>query len=203
MVKTYFGGLVSLSTLAFSLPLLSLLGAYPEFFTSHKIEAEHLLVFAFLVLFALPLILSLVIAFSSVINSRVTEVVQITFVFLLFVAISLPMINKFSFLSAEMGIGFALGLGIVFGWAYKKGEKLRSSLLLISPLILILPLSFLFNAGIQDLAFPKKWTMSGASKEILPTPIVMVIFDEFTINSVINRQGEVDKVLYPNLHWFS
>lgn len=203
MVKTYFGGLVSLSTLAFSLPLLSLLGAYPEFFTSHKIEAEHLLVFAFLVLFALPLILSLVIAFSSVINSRVTEVVQITFVFLLFVAISLPMINKISFLSAEMGIGFALGLGIVFGWAYKKGEKLRSSLLLISPLILILPLSFLFNAGIQDLAFPKKWTMSEASKEILPTPVVMVIFDEFTINSVINRQGEVDKVLYPNLHWFS
>ena len=203
MVKTYLGGLVSLSTLAFSLPLLLLLGEYPEFFTSHKIESEHLLVFVSLVLFVLPLLLSIVIVFSSLINRRLAEAVQIVFVILLLVIILLPIFSKFTFLSTELGIGFALGFGIIFGWWYKNNEALRSSLFLISPLILILPLSFLLNAGIQDLAFPKKWTMSEASKEILPTPVVMVIFDEFTINSVINRQGEIDEILYPNLYWFS
>ncbi|MFT7685196.1 MAG: hypothetical protein ACI9FB_000539 [Candidatus Azotimanducaceae bacterium] len=203
MVKTYTGGLVSLATLAFSLPLLSLLGEYPEFFVSHKVEPEHLLVLVGLILFTLPFSLSLVLIFASLFGKRLRDFVQISMVIALAAIVLMPIFLKFSFLAVEMVFGFSAGLGIAFGFAYRKSGMLRSSLFTFCPLILILPLSFLLNPGIQDLAFPKTLSLGGAGKDILPVPVVMVIFDEFTINSVLNEKNLIDDTLYPNLYWFA
>ena len=80
--------------------------------------------------------------------------------------------------------------------AYYRYPVTRTFLSYLLPAVVLFPLLFLLDSGIRKLIFPDSVadieTQSGAS-----APVVMVIFDEFPLISLLNRSREIDSKLFP------
>ncbi|MBL4679304.1 MAG: sulfatase-like hydrolase/transferase [Pseudomonadales bacterium] len=195
--------LFGLCTLAFTQPLLSLLSEYPEFFTSHKITDEQLWFFVVVVSFVLPLALSVLLVLAGLLSRRLKIGLMIVMLAFLSSVIALPFLNKLTFLTGLVILLGSVSIGIISAWHYAKKEQFRSTLAYLSIFTLVVPLIFIFSSGVRDIAFPAPIVLGEKDKEIRSIPVVFVIFDEFTVNSIVDINGEIDPVLYPNLAWFS
>src|SRR5205823_5938741 len=87
--------------------------------------------------------------------------------------------------------------GLLAAFAYARAEVVRSFLSVLSPAPLVFLFIFLVISPVSKVAFAKEAgarTIGGVSR----TNVVVVLFDEFPINSLLDRRGRVDPVRYPN-----
>lgn len=73
-----------------------------------------------------------------------------------------------------------------------------------TPALLIFPALFLFSEPIVETLFPAQYRPIGAgSTTIRKVPVVMVLFDELNVTSLMDAERRVDPALYPNLAWLA
>jgi hypothetical protein len=93
----------------------------------------------------------------------------------------------------------ALAVGALFAWGYRKGRFLPSVLTVLSPVTAVVLVWFLAFSGIAPRAWGNSAGAIDAPRVRAETPVVMVIFDEFSSLELLDRRGGIDAGRFPHL----
>ncbi len=189
--------LFTLFTFALAQPLYDLLGRYPEFLIAHGAGAIDLVSILLVVSVLIPGLAILVWLLIGRLAPGYHRAVYLFALFALVALILLPPVKMLPDWLHGFRAAAALLAGVAFAWSYSRVRTVRSFVTLLPPAIILSPALFLVQSplpvgGPQDHSarFPEK--IDGN------TPVILVVFDEFPVTSLMNEDREIDAGRYPN-----
>ncbi len=198
-----------LTGVAIAQPLYDLLSRQAEFFIAHDARPIDLVLMALALSFLLPLALVLLTRSSTLLGTTASRGVH----YALVAGLSgLAALQLLGWLAPSLGPrpAVAAAVAVVMAGAvlYHRWNVCRTFLAILSPAALLFPLLFLFGSPVRELVLPSTvQVVAGQPAGVVP--VVMVIFDELPLSSLLVESGEVDPVRYPNLaalamdaYWF-
>jgi hypothetical protein len=197
-------------------PLYELTTKYADFFVAHDSSSADIFLLVFLLSFIFPGIIALIIDIAKHVSKKSGLYLHYLSIGALLFIIALPIIKKLfasAFAKPDIFIIIASALfAILLSIAYARSVKLRSLLSFASPAIIVIPVIFLFFSPVRGVISTAKVgavQIPSASDFKSETPVVMVVFDEFPLLSLLDAGGQIDKNLFPNFynlskqaHWF-
>jgi hypothetical protein len=181
-------------TLAVAQPLFDLLGRNPEFFATRGSPPGDIVAFALLVTFAVPLVVIGAEWLAGLAGDAVALTVHLVCVAVLVGAIALQAISLAGTVPA---LAIALGLGAAAAVAYVRLPPARAFLTVLGPAPIVFLALFLFVSDVSDLVFPASADVQAAHVRAT-APVVLVIFDELPVHSLMAADGRIDARRYPN-----
>jgi hypothetical protein len=180
--------------LAVAQPLFDLLGRNPEFFATRGSPPGDIVAFALLVTFAAPLAALAIEWAASLVSEALAWALHLVFIAALVAAIVLQAISLAGPLPA---FALALALGAAAALAYVRLPPARAFLTVLGPAPLVFVVLFLVVSDVSDLVFPGSADVQAAHVRAT-APVVLVIFDELPVHSLMGADGRVDAERYPN-----
>lgn len=92
----------------------------------------------------------------------------------------------------------ALVLGGIAALSYTRFAPVRQFVTLLTPAILIFPGLFVFASPVTSLLFPTTHRRLEPLSIPSPPPIIMVVFDEFSLTALLDEQYQIDPIRYPH-----
>jgi hypothetical protein len=180
--------------LAVAQPLFHLFGRNPEFFATHGSPPREIVAFALLVTFAVPLAVLAVEWVAGLLSEAVALAIHLVCVAVLVGAIALQVISLAGTVPA---LALALALGAAGAVAYVRLPAARAFLTVLGPAPIVFVVLFLVVSDVSDQVFPGSADVQAAHVRAT-APVVLVIFDEFPVHSLMAADGRIDRRLYPN-----
>ncbi|MFN8007351.1 MAG: sulfatase-like hydrolase/transferase [Terriglobia bacterium] len=179
-------------------PLFNLLSKNPGFFVAHQTTALEICLMA-IGLSVLPACLLVTLeALVSMMARRVTRMVHCAVLAFLSTLTLLPASKWISGMSGGSRIALVFAVSAALSFGYLKVRSSRFSLLFLLPAVAFFPLLFLFHSPVSKLVWEKNTGLLPSHRIANPVPIVMVIFDEFPLSSLLNEQNLIDELHYPH-----
>jgi hypothetical protein len=175
-------------------PLFHVLGRYPEYLAIRGSHGGDVVIFAVVVALVPPLLLLGAEWLGGLVAPSLGWGLHLGFVTLLVAAIALQLIPLAEPLP-ELALALALGAGAAA--IYARWGPARSLLTVLSPAPLVFVVIFLFLSDASDIVFPGSADVQAASGAG-GAPVVLVIFDEFPVHSLMAADGRIDERRYPN-----
>ncbi|HEU4898643.1 MAG TPA: sulfatase, partial [Actinomycetota bacterium] len=192
-----------LSGFAIAQPLLEVTGKSPDFFLFRRADRLDivLLVLGVILLPALA-IWALELA-VGVISERVRRFLHLAAIFGLFTLLAVQVAKKLTDLRGPVLVGIALAAGVLAAALYARKSWVRLWLRYLAPAPVLFALLFLLLSPTSRLVLPTRAepTAGGATPAAAPgshPPVVMILFDEFPLSSLLDAKGQIDKRVYPN-----
>ncbi len=186
--------------LAVAQPIYDLLGRYPEFFVARQTVPLELYLLALVVSIMVPALAALALLTLRLLWARGFPVALKAVLAVLATAVLLPIVGRLP-LPAPAVAALAAAGGVGAALAYCKASAVRLFLSFLSPAVLIFPLYFLFATPVQKLAVPSNDVFRAVERAApdggLPS-IVMIVFDELALDTLLDGQGRVDEQRFPN-----
>jgi hypothetical protein len=189
--------LLVLSAFALAQPLYDLLSRNAEFFAVRGSTRLDIVVFALAILLVPPAAFFVVEALATVAGARVWRFVHLLFVGALSAVIVLEGAKRLVDQSGTwllVATGF-LGAGLAV--AYWRLPPVRSFLTVLVPAPLVFILLFLFHSPVSKLVLVHEGHAKSVAFEAR-TPVVFVVFDEFSTVSLMDARGRIDAKRFPN-----
>jgi hypothetical protein len=183
-----------LSAFALAEPLFDLLGKNAEFFGARGSSAWDVVLFALTLLLVPP---GLLLAVEAIVPRRARPVVHAVFVAALVGLIVLQAIRAAGAPGWLLVVLAALA-GVAAAALYVRVAAARLVLTVLAPVPLLFLVLFLFSSGVSKLTFSGTPTASAAAGERPRAPVVLVVFDELPLNSLLDGGGRIDEVRFPN-----
>ena len=179
-------------------PLYSVLRENREFFVAHRATAADLLVFVALLTFLLPAVLYLLSAAVAAASTRAGEMLYTALVATLLTALVSQVFAHAFTMPSVPHFALAAAVGILCTWLYAAVPAIRTFVTYLGPSVLVFPALFLLHPSMRPFMSPD----DGAEKTAaaLPPggpPIVMVVFDQLPLTSLLSESGGIDP-RYPN-----
>lgn len=187
----------TLASFAVAQPVLNLLSQQPEYLVSRQVGVLEASFLIFLPILAIP---GMVVAGTGLLGWAIGAKRWFHGAGIgIFLALLGLLVLKT--LKPDAGILLSGAAGLLAGsmsLAYDRSPTVRGYLTLLSPSMLIVPALFLANPPVQGVLNPE--TPQGAALERgrTETPIVMVVFDELPLQSLLDRGGGIDARRFPN-----
>jgi Sulfatase len=183
-------------------PVLDVLGRSPDFLLFREVDARDIVLLALALMLAPPVALAAVELLAGLLGRRVRWLVHLALVAGLLGLLGLEVAKNLTPLRGPTLAGVGVLVGIVGGLLYAKGSAFRLWLRWLWPAPIVFLLVFLLLSPAAELLRPAP-TRSAAPppatvQRTAKGPIVVVLMDEFPLVSLLNRQGRIDKRLYPN-----
>ena len=200
--------LAALAGFAISQPLFDILQRYPTFLVSHRLESSDVLLLTLLLGLCIPAIFFGLGWLISRTGKPLDKILHLSIVSLLLLATALPSIHR-SGISGILAILLAgiASTGLCF--AYVRSARLRGYFSWLALALIVFLIAFLTNRPIRTLVFGGSGTVISTSHIEGDTPVVLLIFDEFPVVSLMAADRQVDSVRYPHFaalssqsHWF-
>lgn len=199
--------LLVLSAFTTAQPIYDLLARHPEFLPAHQSERVDILLLTVGLSLLLPGAAALAVGGLARVHLRLGVGSYLGLLGLLTAGLVLQGFKKLG-MPAEAALFLSLLSGAGFGFAYGRFSVIRTYLSYLIPAAVLFPLLFLLDSEIRKLILPgpdsEVTAQSGAK-----APVVMVIFDEFPLVSLLDGRREIDSNLFPNLaelaansYWF-
>ncbi len=184
---------------AFAQPLFDLLGRNPEFFAVRGSPSGDIVLFAVALVVLPPLVLIAIEAIVGLAGARARDVVHAVLVALLGALIAIQIVKRVGSLPAALDLALALAAGLGLAWALviRRARLAHTFVTVLSPAPVVFLLLFLLGSGVTQLVLPEDAKVA-APTESRGAPVVMVVFDEFPLTSLLDRDGKIDAVRYPN-----
>jgi hypothetical protein len=160
---------------AVALPLFAALEPHPEFFATRDAAPGEILTLALVVTFAVPLGLLVLLWLASLAGEAVASALQLLLVGALVALIALQIAPP----------AIAAALGVAGAIAYARLTPARVLLTVLGPAPLVILALFLASG-----------VLSTDHEET--APVVLVVFDEFPVTSLMGADGRIDRRRYPN-----
>jgi hypothetical protein len=201
--------LSALSALAVAQPLFDLLGRNAEFFVVRHSHPTDIVVFALAVTLGPPALVLLVEALAGLLHPGLREAIHLTAVGGLVALILMQALNRLGDLSSAALLPLAALAAVVAALAYRRFAVARAFLGFLAPAALLFLALFLLASPVAHitLASEAHARAAGVSSR---APVVMIVFDEFPLLSLLDERGEIDVARYPNFAalargstWFS
>jgi hypothetical protein len=186
--------LAALWAFAVARPLFDLLGDIPQFFRLHDWPGGEIVAFALAVALLPPLILTGVEALVELVSSRAAQVLHLGLIVVLAAVIAL---EALSIAATVPAFAAALLIGAASGLIYARVRSARSLLSVLAPAPLVFLALFLLFSDASKLVLPQDAEVRAASVRAT-APVVLVIFDEFPVHSLMDAGGRIDARLFPS-----
>jgi Sulfatase len=204
-VWLHLGGLWAIAVVQ---PLFDLVGANPEFFVAHRAGRLDILLLVVALSFVLPTLLAGGVGVAGLVGSRTGTSVFYAVLGTLagLMAMQLAVRAGASSWPVPVAAAAAASAGVVM--AYRAWAPARSFFSVLSIATLVVPGVFLSKPGIRSIV----WRGVGGSGAVQPnsghgesvsTPVVLVIFDELPLVSLLDANRHIDADLYPHLAAFA
>ena len=206
-IRIRFVHLLVLSAFTAAQPIYDLLTRHPEFLPAHQSERTDILLLTLMLSLLLPGALALAVRSLGRVHPQLGAGAYLVLLGLLTAGLVLQLVKKLPVPdSAALVLSLLSGVGFVS--AYCRFPVIRTYLTYLIPAVVLFPLLFLLDSKIRELILPEPDAEVGIASGA-KAPVVMVIFDEFPLVSLLNGRREIDPNLFPNLaelaahsYWF-
>jgi len=189
--------LFALTGLAASSPLLNILHDGPEFFVNRRALPGDIVSLVAILLIVPPLFLLVLESCARVVGAGFSRCVHYACVAILVSLVMVPLIGSLGLsgwapiaLSIPVGIGVALGVAL-----FSTASKWVAFLSLLS---VVSAGNFFLSDGIQTLVSPHQEQRESSYTKSSATPVVVLVFDEFPLNGLLNKELQIDAQRFPN-----
>ena len=200
-LTTIVASLVGMWAVAVAQPLLDLIGRNAAFLVAHDATRGDVVAMVVAVTIVAPLLLAGAVVGLRVVDDDWAVWLHVTFVALL-AAVIVLVVLQFSGITARvpglLALLVAAIVGAGFALAYRTSSRLRTAVAftaIAAPGVAVL---FVFMSPASAVVFPQP---SDAEPVTVPDdapPIVMVMFDELPLASLVDRDGEIMPATFPN-----
>ena len=190
--------LAGLWNIAIAQPVFDILARSPEFFVAHDARAVNIWAFVILISFAMPLALWGTLRGVSRFAAAAGSFSMVSSYGGLLLLIALYAVKQFG--GASPGIAFMVaGVCAVAGAvSYVRYAPVRLFVTLLAPAVVLVPAAFLLQPPVSRLLDTgSREPVSTVDLETTP-PIVMVVFDELPLASLLDSEGQIDAGRFPN-----
>jgi len=201
--------LLVLTALAIAQPLLVVTGKAPDFFLFYGVGRAGILLLVAVIALLPPLALWAVeVVAALATGERVRRLLHLAVVTGLFALLALETGKKVLPLRGKRLALAALVVGAAVGLLYHRWSGLKLWLRYLAPAPLVFVLLFALTSPVSKLILPSH-QRTGASAPVLTSPgrplppVVVIFFDEFPLQSLLDSKGEVDRRVYPNFARFA
>jgi len=184
--------LLVLWSFAVAQPLFDLLGKNGEFFAARGSTRWDAIVFALVLLLVPPAVL---LGIECIFGGGIRWAVHGTFVAVL-VALFVLQAIRGSGTPGWLLVLAAVAVGAAGAELYLRVPGARTALTVLAPAPLLFLGLFVFHSDVSRLSLSTE--TAKAAGERPRVPVVLVAFDELPINSLLNGQGRIDAVRFPN-----
>ncbi len=198
-----------LFNLAIAQPLFDVLVGSATFFVAERSQPLDIIVLVLLLCILIPAFFLALEIVASLLSERLRIGVHTLLVAFLLATIALPALKR---IGDAPGVALALGaglIGIAGVAAYLRFNPVRQFFTFASIGVLVIPATFLLNSDISKIVFPRASPRAASVEVTSTTPVVMVIFDELPVISLMDENGRINPVRYPNFasladdaYWF-
>jgi hypothetical protein len=199
--------LLALTGLAVAQPLLDVTGRAPDFFLLHRADrAQILLLVAAIVLVPPALLWAGELVVYGLGGERAQRLVHLLVVTGLFWVLALEVAKKLTPLRGRRLLAVALVVAVAAGLVYARWAAVRLWLRYLAPAPLVFALVFATMSPAAKLILPAPASAQGpvAARTGGPLPpVVMIVFDEFPTQSLLDSSGRIDRRVYPNFAGFA
>ncbi len=196
-LATGLATIAGLSSLAFAQPLYDLLRRAPEFFAIRDLSMVDLLTLVLLLAVVPTLVLGAPALLARVIRPPWTRQAAAAAVGLLTAIIGLQALRA---LPTAAAVAVSALTAAAAAWAYLRFQGVRSFGLLLSAAAIIVPALLVIDPRVrQSAAFASRDVAVDETDTGARAPIVLVIFDEWSLTSILDRTGSIDRERLPNL----
>jgi hypothetical protein len=210
LARVRLGALVELFVLsgfAVAQPLLDVTGKSPDFFLFRRADRLDIL----LLVAGVTLLPAFGVWAVEVLVGLVSEpgrrLLHLAAVTGLFALLAIEVAKKLTDLRGPGLVALAVAGGVLGGGLYVTQSWLRLWLRYLAPAPLVFALVFLLVSPTSKLVLPARAeTPSGqapAAAAGTQPPLVMILFDEFPLSSLLDSKGRIDRRLYPNIAAFA
>jgi hypothetical protein len=191
--------LLALWSFAIAQPLLDVLARAPDFFVARRLGPAAILGLLLAAVVGPPLLLWGGLALVGAASRRAAGALHGLTVALLAAAVALPLLGRGAWLPPGVVLGLAALAGGLFAGAYRRFAPLRSALSLLALAPIVFAAVFLSEPRIASLVGLRRGTEAPPTPVVASeTPVVLVVFDELPLNSLLDAGGAIDPVRYPN-----
>ncbi len=175
-------------------PLFDLLGSHPEYFAQRASPSGDVVVLAFGLAVVPPLLLVAVEWLAGLLSRAVAWGLQLVYVAVFAAAIALQLIPFDAWLP---GLAVAATVGAAAAVTYARAGAARSLLTVLSPAPLVFLGVFLLLSDVSPRVLGGTEDVQAAGQSP-NAPVVIVIFDELPVESLMAADGRVDARRFPN-----
>ncbi len=179
--------LLVLWSFAVAQPLFDLLGKNGEFFAARGSTRWDAIVFALVLLLVPPLVLLALEALVPALHPVFVGCLVALFVLQAIRGLGAP---------GWLLVALAAGVGVAGAVLYVRAGAARTALTVLGPAPLLFLALFLFNSDVTQLTFGAE--NAQAAREAPRAPVVLVVFDELPLNSLLDGKGRIDARRFPN-----
>jgi hypothetical protein len=194
--------LAVLWTFAFAKPLFDVLADSPDFFVARGNTRGDILIFSIGLILVPPTFLVLVEALATPLPG-VRRALHLLFVAGLTGAFALQVLDDLFGGSSEVLIAGAAVVGLLGAAAYVRVRAAPAVLTVLGPAPLVVLLVFLLGSPVSKLVLPQGDAEYASAEVHSDTPVVLVVFDEFDANMLMNSRQRIDRTRYPNFAAFA
>lgn len=197
-----------LFSFAVAQPLFDLLSRYPEFFVARQSKPIDLILLALALCVGLPLLVISLEGAARLVGPRLHKWLHTALVAVLVSVINLQVLKRIAEISGITLVIAAALCAVLISVVYLRFRLARTYLTVLSPVLLLFPGLFFLDTEIYRFVFREQAEV-GYAKVGATAPIVMVVFDEFALTSLLDEQRQIDPIRYPNFarlakqsYWF-
>jgi arylsulfatase A-like enzyme len=181
-------------------PLLDVTGKAPDFFIFRRASKLDILLLIFIVLVLPALYLWVFELILSLAGERARRAMHLVIVTGLLAILALEVGKKLLPVRGRGLVLIAVAVALALGFLYLKQAWVRTWLRYLAPAPLVFALLFATTSPSAKLLWPSsaEGGRAPAASSVARPPIVMVFFDEFPLESLLDSSGHVDGKVYPN-----
>ena len=192
--------LVAICGVAVAQPLYDITGRYPAFFVAHAARPRDLFLLIFFASLLLPTVLLAIEQLAGLISRRVGDALHFLFIaggLALFTLQALRTVPA----SGIVVVVVSLAAGVIATVLYHRSGAVKTLISVLAIGGVAFPLLFIMNPDIRKIAFPRAAdgrapTHEGPTSDV---PVIMVVFDELPLLSLLDSEGQIDAGRFPNL----
>lgn len=198
-----------LFSFAVAQPIYDLLSRHAEFLVAHQAKPIDVIILIIFLSFAVPFVIVAFEAIAGLLGRKVRKGIHGLVILIFITVFAIQLLKHINQLSGMVIVIMASILGIASTFFYFRFHVVRFFFTILSPAILIFPLLLLFNSPVNKIVFEKNKQYIINSPVNSDTPVIMVVFDEFSTISLMDENYQIDPVRYPNFaelakqsYWF-
>jgi hypothetical protein len=200
--------LLGLAAIAIAQPIFEVVANSPEFFPARSTPPATLVATVLAMCLGVPLGLLGIERAIRAVSPLAAATFHGTVLALLSAALVMPFFRRGEVLMLPWDALTSAFIGLAVALVYSRIRSVRQFLTALAPAALIVPTLFLLDPGVKQSFLASE---SGAAVQTIERtpPIVLVVFDELPLNSLLNGEGSLDAERYPNFgalareaYWF-
>ncbi|MBN8866152.1 MAG: sulfatase-like hydrolase/transferase [Solirubrobacterales bacterium] len=189
--------LAALWALAFAQPMLNLLGDNPDFFVARGNTTGQIILYALVLTFVPPLIGLALEALVRLVSRDAQWYLHLGLMGLLGACFFLQLLKKYIDGPAGLLIVVSIGLALACLFAYATWRFSQSFMDVLSVAPIVILVFFFAFSSTSRLILPREQPDPVNVRIADPAPVVMIVFDEFPVGSLMTPQDRVDGSRYP------